>query len=128
MHPSGVEQIEISVYLPSPLANAFKYIWRYEEKGMPEKDLNKAIFYIEKCLQMNKKFMIVSLKLSKQMFVQDKDLMRKLDAVIDAEQNRYRQRFMSAIASMMSDILDENQAYDSLANLKVTLEMAEAQL
>lgn len=45
-HPSGVECIEIKRYLPSNLADAFKYVFRRDEKGDAIKNLNKAVWYL----------------------------------------------------------------------------------
>lgn len=52
-HPSGIECIEIAQYFDFCLGAAFKYIWRYKQKGSPEEDLNKALWYIEKYQEKN---------------------------------------------------------------------------
>mgnify|MGYP003294533142 CR=1 FL=1 len=33
--------------------NAFKYIWRYKHKGNPQEDLEKAIWYLNKNIELN---------------------------------------------------------------------------
>ncbi len=43
---SGVEVIEVTRYLTGSLSNAWKYCCRYNYKGTPKQDLNKAIFYL----------------------------------------------------------------------------------
>lgn len=51
-HPSGVECLEIVQHMDFCLGNAIKYIWRCEEKGKPIEDLKKAIFYLERKIQL----------------------------------------------------------------------------
>lgn len=46
-HPSGVECIEITRHMGFNLGNAFKYLYRYGEKGNAIVDLGKALQYIE---------------------------------------------------------------------------------
>lgn len=45
-HPSGVETIDLTRYLDFCRGNAVKYICRYEHKGTPGQDIQKALFYI----------------------------------------------------------------------------------
>lgn len=45
-HPSGVECIDISEYLPFTLGNAVKYVWRAGEKGDKLEQLRKAKWYL----------------------------------------------------------------------------------
>ena len=47
-HPSGVECIQVTEHMNFCLGNAIKYIWRAPIKGNYEKDLRKAIFYLER--------------------------------------------------------------------------------
>ncbi len=47
-HPSGVECIDITEHMGFCLGNAFKYIWRASLKGDAERDLRKAVWYIER--------------------------------------------------------------------------------
>lgn len=47
-HPSGIECIEIAQYFDFCLGCAFKYFWRYQEKGAPKEDLEKAKWYLKK--------------------------------------------------------------------------------
>ena len=42
-HPSGVECKEIVMHMTWPIGNAVKYLWRCDGKGVPIKDLHKAI-------------------------------------------------------------------------------------
>lgn len=46
-HPSGVECIELVQWLPFNLGNAVKYLWRKDDKGKPQEDIEKAIWYIK---------------------------------------------------------------------------------
>lgn len=48
-HPSGVECITITEHMTFNLGNAVKYLWRNDLKtDVPEQDLRKAIWYIER--------------------------------------------------------------------------------
>lgn len=47
-HPSGVECIEVAEHLPFCLGNAFKYLFRRNDKGSPRQDLEKALWYIRR--------------------------------------------------------------------------------
>lgn len=53
-HPSGVECIEITEHMDFLLGNAIKYIWRAGLKTNSDTttDLNKAIWYIERKLDL----------------------------------------------------------------------------
>ena len=54
-HPSGVECITITEHMSFNLGNAIKYIWRADLKGNAEQDLQKAIWYINREINRNKK-------------------------------------------------------------------------
>lgn len=48
-HPSGVECIAITEHMNFNLGNAVKYIWRAGLKSPdPEKDLHKALWYVDR--------------------------------------------------------------------------------
>jgi hypothetical protein len=51
-HPSGVECADITVYMPTMIGCAMKYLWRWDLKGEPIKDLRKAIWCIERHIRM----------------------------------------------------------------------------
>ena len=51
-HPSCVECIDITKHMNFNLGNALKYIWRADLKNDAVEDLKKAIWYIEKELEM----------------------------------------------------------------------------
>ena len=51
-HPSGVECIDITKHMNFNLGNALKYIWRADLKNDAVEELKKAIWYIEKELEM----------------------------------------------------------------------------
>ncbi len=52
-HPSGVECIEVAKFHCFCLGNAIKYIWRAGLKSDdPVEDLQKAIWYLNKKVQM----------------------------------------------------------------------------
>ena len=42
-----VECIEFTRHMTADFANAFKYIWRHEDKNKPVEDLRKSIWYIK---------------------------------------------------------------------------------
>jgi hypothetical protein len=44
-HPSGLEVKEVTNWLPFNLGNVFKYSVRFGEKGEPQKDVKKALWY-----------------------------------------------------------------------------------
>jgi hypothetical protein len=49
-HPSGIEAIEVCGEMGFCLGNAFKYLFRFENKSSPLEDLRKAIWYIKRKL------------------------------------------------------------------------------
>lgn len=51
-HPSGVECIQVTEHMGFCLGNALKYIWRADLKNDAEEDLRKAIWYIERELDL----------------------------------------------------------------------------
>ena len=48
-HPSGVECIEVAEHLPFCLGNAFKYLFRYRDKG-GKQDIDKARWYLARAV------------------------------------------------------------------------------
>jgi hypothetical protein len=46
-HPSGVECIELTRWMPFNLGNAFKYVFRAEHKGDIVENYRKAIWYLK---------------------------------------------------------------------------------
>ena len=56
-HPSGIECIEITQHHDFCIGNAIKYLWRAGIKGADteEEDLQKAIWYISKKIELIKK-------------------------------------------------------------------------
>lgn len=51
-HPSGIETIEITKHEDFLTGNALKYILRHKLKGKPVEDLKKAIWYLEKRIEI----------------------------------------------------------------------------
>lgn len=51
-HPSGVECIEVAEHLPFCLGNAFKYLFRRENKGAVRENLQKALWYVRQQQQL----------------------------------------------------------------------------
>ena len=54
-HPSGIECIQITEHMGFNLGNAVKYIWRCDLKKDAIEDLKKAVWYIEREIQMREK-------------------------------------------------------------------------
>lgn len=50
-HPSGLECRDIVRDLPFALGNLVKYLWRWEQKGSPVQDLQKALWYLREELE-----------------------------------------------------------------------------
>jgi len=51
-HPSGVECIQITEHMGFNLGNAIKYIWRADLKGSSIQDLEKAVWYVQREIQL----------------------------------------------------------------------------
>ena len=51
-HPSGVECIQITEHMGFCLGNAMKYIWRADLKADAIEDLQKAVWYINREIQL----------------------------------------------------------------------------
>lgn len=53
MHPSGIECIDIVRWHSFNVGNAIKYLWRegIKSQDLPDKDLKKAIWYLENELE-----------------------------------------------------------------------------
>ena len=53
-HPSGIECIQITEHMGFCLGNAIKYVWRAELKDNRIEDLEKAIWYIQREIELRK--------------------------------------------------------------------------
>jgi len=53
-HPSGIECIQITEHMGFCIGNAIKYLWRVDSKDNPIQDLEKAIFYINREIELRK--------------------------------------------------------------------------
>jgi uncharacterized protein DUF3310 len=51
-HPSGIECIQITEHMGFCLGNAMKYIWRADLKGSSIEDLKKAVWYINREIEL----------------------------------------------------------------------------
>lgn len=53
MHPSGVECIDIIEHMSFNVGTAVKYLWRdgLKDQHVPDQDLRKALWYLERELQ-----------------------------------------------------------------------------
>ncbi len=54
-HPSGIECITITEHMNFNIGNAIKYLWRASDKGKTIEDYNKAIWYINREIQLLEK-------------------------------------------------------------------------
>ena len=54
-HPSGIECIQITEHMNFNLGNALKYIWRADLKGKSIEDLEKAIWYVKREIELRSK-------------------------------------------------------------------------
>lgn len=54
-HPSGVECIQITEHMSFCRGNAMKYIWRAGDKGNEVQDLEKAIWYLQREIELIRK-------------------------------------------------------------------------
>lgn len=55
-HPAGIECIDVVEHFPANIAAAMKYLWRCDHKHpLPDKDLEKAIWYTQRELERRRK-------------------------------------------------------------------------
>ena len=54
-HPSGVECIQITEHMGFNMGNALKYIWRADLKEDAIKDMRKAMWYIQREIDLRSK-------------------------------------------------------------------------
>jgi hypothetical protein len=50
-HAIKLEPLDLCEELPFCLGNVMKYCFRYKDKGMPELDLKKALFYLDRQME-----------------------------------------------------------------------------
>lgn len=48
----GMECIDVAMHFDFLTGNAIKYLWRHNNKGEPVKDLKKALWYIQKRIEV----------------------------------------------------------------------------
>lgn len=53
--PSGVEAIQVTEHLGFNLGSAMKYVWRCDDKGDWQTDLEKAIWYLNREIERRQK-------------------------------------------------------------------------
>nr|DAW17363.1 MAG TPA: nucleotide kinase [Caudoviricetes sp.] len=53
-HPSGIEAIEVTKYMSFCLGNVMKYIWRADHKSDRLQDLEKAAWYLQQEIQLER--------------------------------------------------------------------------
>lgn len=54
-HPSGIECIQVTEHMDFCIGNAIKYLWRAGGKNDEVEDLEKAIWYIQRKIDLVKK-------------------------------------------------------------------------
>ncbi len=100
-HPSGVQCIEITQHMGFNLGNAFKYVFRAEEKNGVQ-DIDKAIWYVKN-----------EIKLRNEGYISHSDLPRsfnygvtvvcRINSVIEQEENSLKAAILHSLwASEMS--------------------------
>mgnify|MGYP006296309543 CR=1 FL=1 len=55
-HPAGIQCIQVTEHMNFCLGNAVKYIWRAGQKGDAIEDLQKAVWYLEREIQLRKTY------------------------------------------------------------------------
>lgn len=131
-HPSGIECIEIKRHLPSNLGDTFKYIFRSGQKGDDEKheeDIGKAIWYLNdeakekytlnECghpLAIKKRNIIIAtirfiLRLSSEKAIANRDIIDKLDKIIDFEMDQSKKCVMRLFEIYISNPSPENMTF-----------------
>ena len=100
-HPSGVEVIELVRYLPFSLGNAMKYLLRYQSKGSPLQDLDKATWYLKDFLDNPQ------LLPSKHFLSSQPNLRAAVTTMVAAEPNTY----VAAVLSSLQKVLWSDAAH-----------------
>lgn len=54
-HPSGIECIQVTEHMDFCIGNAIKYLWRAGGKNDEVEDLEKAVWYIQRKIELIKK-------------------------------------------------------------------------
>ena len=57
-HPSGIECVDLTEHMNFNLGNAFKYLWRRDQKSDAVEDLKKARWYLQREASRIKRAMI----------------------------------------------------------------------
>lgn len=53
-HPSGIEAIEVTKHMSFCLGNVMKYIWRADHKDNRLQDLEKAAWYLQQEIELER--------------------------------------------------------------------------
>ena len=53
-HPSGVERIQVTEHMNFNCGSAVKYIWRADDKGKAIEDLEKALWYLDREINLRR--------------------------------------------------------------------------
>ena len=107
-HPSGIECIELAMWLPFCLGNTLKYLWRADHKGTPVQDLEKALWYLR--YHLDHAFVRIECPMSVAVRL---DLVRRLepgiplhafiDAILDDNQITALHRFAEDLRVIITD-------------------------
>lgn len=119
-HESGIEPIIICRHLPNDLGNVWKYNTRYEDKGTPEKDLKKLIFYFN---DYRENFIDFNNNVSNE-FKVPYEILDLMEQVIEAEpveavKQIFRQVYLIAVHQ---GIISPAALDEALANIKTYAE------
>lgn len=107
-HPSGVEVVSYTRLLPFGPGNAVKYVMRRDEKGTARQDLEKALWYLDDCLNTNSGF-----------YDQTPEMRRIVLPVVVAEPHPLVREFLARIYLLESS--DRGGTYPALPDARDTL-------
>lgn len=126
LHPSGVECIDIAENMSFNLGNAFKYVFRRDDKGNSYQDLSKAEWYIRREISRIERIFehvpgafIASIHPA----LTATDL-RKADRIIATEKNSYVADFYACLFTQcpIQDLDDLQSLHDALEILQQVME------
>lgn len=116
LHKSGIETIDVTRWLNFDLGNCWKYCMRYKNKESAEKDLLKALYYIndftENFIDYNNDSTYIH-KLPS-------DIVSNMCAIIDAEESPIIKAIFEQILSITTQngIMDPIAYKNAIENLK----------
>lgn len=124
LHPSGVECIELAEKLSFNLGNAFKYVFRRDDKDYHYQDLRKAEYYLKREIDRLTALLDMSpsshsILLHPNLTRADERKVRRIVAVETSSVARqfYTSLFSNAVLGKLSDLSTLHRALGSLSHL-----------